>query len=525
MPADKLTYGGVPLLFDRQGRAQDFIDRFQPLEELALHGPHIATLGSRTSSYGPTGQIGLPLPNYPAYPRPRVNDLYWPTGAARWAIGYFLVDTAGQERILALQGPQALKANDGTTSGEWEMYALTSVPVSCPDGGNNLWLLVLVDARWFWQWISAGEPTTTSWTAYVSGLASRIGITLTTDTIDADYLIPDDPELARQYDNAALLLDAAAHSIGHRIIHGFDGAVGSINAATSEARYLANIAAGGRLAAGGAMPVIVPAALEVAFPRMAGCCWTGEYYLVTEQATSHVATGTSTAAGFTKTIHDTAWAAGETGTPTNSSTLATLASQIASDYYDHLTRRYDRTLIGIKEWLLTGYDDAVTFSFGQLLEGTPRPASTLDGEVIRATLERQFQPRYFTRVRTLPLNFGVDQLCHQDSSLDLPTRPPGCEDFWGVLTATLSEGGSATAEEINNANEYTGISRTVYDFFQNSGGTHASGTKIKARWRCDRYVVTQVWCAASDTLPAAMFSSESGSPMATESGDVLTLES
>src|SRR4030065_1747242 len=98
----KLTYGDVPLLFDFLQAAQDFLDRYQRIEDLVSIPEETSRNSWQTNPVGERQRVGLPRYNWPEPPPLRLNQIYWPTGATRWAYGIFLITTEQKEAIEAL---------------------------------------------------------------------------------------------------------------------------------------------------------------------------------------------------------------------------------------------------------------------------------------------------------------------------------------------------------------------------------------------------------------------------------------
>jgi hypothetical protein len=90
--------------------------------------------------------------------------------------------------------------------------------------------------------------------------------------------------------------------------------------------------------------------------------------------------------------------------PNNESALELLAQQVADDYYRWLRYSYDRSFLGLTEWALTGVDDWIWY----------HPAY------------RNPEGGYscFTRVSSMPCNFGSSEMLNQLS---------GIEDSWYAL--------------------------------------------------------------------------------------------
>lgn len=182
-----ITYHGIPLLLeDPQGSLSAFVSRHLPLEQLNLFGPPSSISDLRHQSQGNHSHVmGLPTPNYPAPPALRINSLYWPTGAMRYSTFIGLVDDAQLDAILQVAESEAsnllpgqlvisdsntiIPTSDfenefhtdanGRTAISAEMHMLTPRKISglapWPGGDvpayKRLWLLPLVDVRYFWQ--------------------------------------------------------------------------------------------------------------------------------------------------------------------------------------------------------------------------------------------------------------------------------------------------------------------------------------------------------------------------------------
>lgn len=184
------------------------LDRIRPFLGRSWPGP-----GSSYLSV-PTGYREWP-------PRLRLNRMWWPNGASRWACGAFLVDnTYGYATRIhdAAFGEDGTKVKDvkfymdspDAYTGALEesvtidkMYVMAIIPLKrvlkttdISDGVNNgLYLLVVADERIFW-WdvptpdfqISEGGGKT--WRNVLDDCQSALGITIDTSTIPTEYLAP-----------------------------------------------------------------------------------------------------------------------------------------------------------------------------------------------------------------------------------------------------------------------------------------------------------------------------------------------
>lgn len=186
----------------------------------------------------------------------RLNSYYDPWGASRWSTAYVLTHQAGLDDIRELvygdEGDEynalefKIDDNAGAITGqttstlETDLYMLPAMPLAAPalsdtDPGQQIYLLVLVDSRYFfWEkaaTISITEGTTT-WAQLYASIATALGITITVDTIPAAYLKPS-AALEANYDYLPLLLDWVAASVGQRVVRRLDGTFKALNATSA----------------------------------------------------------------------------------------------------------------------------------------------------------------------------------------------------------------------------------------------------------------------------------------------------
>jgi hypothetical protein len=98
-----------------------------------------------------------------------------------------------------------------------------------------------------------------------------------------------------------------------------------------------------------------------------------------------------------------------------------------------------------------------------------------------------------------------------------------------VLDTELAQGGTATAEILqwsvtDNEWQRSGTTVNVQDWQLNLDETVPVGTKARASWYRNVWVLENPYCAASDTLPSEIMESESGDEVTTEDGDTLIVE-
>jgi hypothetical protein len=303
-----ITYAGQTLIGGDSPDAEltAFLERYLPLGDTALIDwlPRDYWTYFTGSDDDRAWNAGLPRMNWPTRSRARINSLYWPIGATRWST--FIAITTGQtlQQILAVvenppqdqqsgqpqnnqnnaaqlclsdtnwniandqtvgQGGQP-NPNAFTTDGNGlvaistAMYLLQPRQLTQPGPGTDtLWLLPLVDERYFWRWrpadlgpLFAVNPPTVQgmtfgwWSQALQLLAAQTDNgTLNVSSVNASY-----PGLDAVYGQYAShwkrpgvlsqMLDAAALSCGLRIVRGVTGNVSAISPTDSTTKYQTN---------------------------------------------------------------------------------------------------------------------------------------------------------------------------------------------------------------------------------------------------------------------------------------------
>lgn len=247
----KLSFSDVPLLLgDPEHKFQAWLDQFLSIYDMRLFsGEPAARACTRNGPiFQPGYKVGLGLPNWPTAPRPKINTLWWPTGASRWAVGLFLVGTAAIEEFISNtenSGSGTLQFQIGSTLRTWSMRMLQPRRLTFAPGVS---LLVLVDDRYFWQFRDAGtlaieQDGDATWSDVLAHIATRIGHAIEIDahatwweTVTSSnplslvarsergtYGYPDANEWTRLYENIAVLFDAVAANIGSRVLMSSNG--------------------------------------------------------------------------------------------------------------------------------------------------------------------------------------------------------------------------------------------------------------------------------------------------------------
>lgn len=419
-----IQFAGVDLLLeDPEGAVRTWLDRHLNelhasifcTENTAIHEARFVSLmhpGTPVSSSSSAGwpafdtptvrRVGLPVGNYPKPPRPRINSLYWPTGATRWANALFLVRGNNLSALLdnCQQGRSAnLTVADSNGNGfTTGMYLLAPRPVSA-DGVNEndrLWLLPLVDARYFWQLHHVELYAPSTWSEAlqkITGMSPTDSPQLGS-AVPMAYGRPSAVEFVRDFENAALLVDAVALTLQRRVVGQFGPAdtyrfmryktQTSEEATTTVAANLGHgwdEVAGGDFSSEAGVLGNVPSQIVVTYGNSTGDRVSG----YAKQDVTGVPVN-----GGTKVFHCSKVGSGnisESGEYLRGFE-AQLAKEIEPDYYEWLLFQYDITYAGIVPWVPSGCDDYVRWEMTVKGRGIVAAAtSTVGARLTRPTSE------------------------------------------------------------------------------------------------------------------------------------------
>lgn len=219
-----LSYGNVPLLQPTAELTAWLAVQMPPADIFSFRRP--SALGNMDPASHFNWFLGRGV---------RVNTFFNPWGASRWGMAYVLADDAMLAKITAkafdpnADNYQALPfvINDSKSKMTTNLWMLPAVPLTKIKNVNPRlggWLLVLVDDRYFWWEKTATltiEEGVTTWSGLYSQIATVLGITLSVDTISADYLFPSASLASLEY--IPLLLDVIASSVGQRVVRTLTG--------------------------------------------------------------------------------------------------------------------------------------------------------------------------------------------------------------------------------------------------------------------------------------------------------------
>lgn len=414
----RLTFAGVKLGFpDADGTIQEWIDRYRPLDDVfAVAQPASRVDGrSREQGHWPHA-VGLPTFNWQQLPpRWRINSLWWPTGASRFAIGLFLTNLTGANQIkqeIGSDGSGMLVMAEGVGDNEHKlelpMFCLPPRPLGAVgESTDPLVLIPLVDRRYFWQWSQCGQmffsPTST-WENVTAVIVEGLGAEVTLPAPEG-YDGPDWSGFNLDRENAALVLDGYAASVGQRFVATLDGSYQCQRADVAAPLAQDNLDAA-TIVAGGefvAVQAAVPGSVSVVFPRRQGGIveMSGACHVINKSAADFGGSGNEPGRA---TIHTTFQAdySLRSENPSNGAAMDTLATAIARDFYGWRQKQYSGSIAGLaSNWVVTGFDDYLWFLFG-----TPAPKPCEDDDGCDMTRSPWLAT---TLVQSMPHNLGVEE--------------------------------------------------------------------------------------------------------------------
>jgi PKD repeat protein len=373
------SYCGVNLVLD-SAEHEEFVARFH---DYAL------SLLTDTAWYSDANLVGLALPADPVDSPPQIGVLRWPTGASRCGTFYCFVNGTRLAAVrAALVGDYGdLVLSDGNTGHTVtaRMRFLPALPVhqckATDTDPANCWLLRLVDIRYGWrQQAGAISTTPASWSALFSALSSGLGTGVSVDTLVGGYTgCTPSPRWVTYEKQLPGLLDAAAYSVGQRVVVGLTGTAATVTPATAAASAAAQVAVDGfRKGVGGTLAasdfqLSAPASVVVAFGVANGGLPSPVPHLETRTLAGLAVAGYDGASGvageekvlYADPVYD------------GVNAVTAFADQFAADYYLwRLAGVYDFTLPGIVNWTPTGCEDAVEWHYrhgGRLLTRVVSP--------------------------------------------------------------------------------------------------------------------------------------------------------
>lgn len=329
----------------------------------------------------------LPLPPFPADDGPAVvGRVQWPRMASRWATAFVPATYTQLEAVRSAVGnantPQTLSVGNGTSTAiSTSMYLLPPKQLAAV-GSGDLWVLPLVDVRWFWwdrPFSTTAAPAT--WATFLADLGTALGVTLTGDTaIEAVYGVPTDRWAGIAYAPAGLILDAVAESLGRRVVRRLDGTVrlelaataSAVNA-TNRSTYRSRLRTGGGPAAADVARGLPAGVAVLAGKSVAGLPQTGLYPttrtfadLVSRGfAAGYAGTATGVAGTTARVTADAVadLASSSATSPSNAAALDGLADVAGGAWYSWRADRHEAEYAGVVGWTPCGFNEWVEWDF------------------------------------------------------------------------------------------------------------------------------------------------------------------
>jgi hypothetical protein len=369
-----VTYGGVPLTFPTAevlAWIEDTIS-FRDVVEFAY------------PSWPGKGRTAWPWPLWWMDRPPAIGRLVWPVGASRWGYGHFLATDSQLTQIRPQvyyanrYSPLPLVLDDGNGRPvSTNMYLLPAKPLMQGTGDTELYILTLVDPRYFWWEVAAAVPFQVpyAWSTLLALVTASLGINLIPDAIAPAYMLAD-TSLSSNYEFLPMLLDAVLQNIGHRLVapmttnplptyrtHTARSAIKSqkdqYDALVTTNRFPVKLAGGVLRLNPAAAPTdliaVTPDTVLVRFPD-----YTQGFGFFFVQTVDLNTFGLpeyplpQTGHEGVKVFHDTAAFDG-----TNAIALNLLAQQIAQDFWLWKLSRLDVTFGGAIPWIPEGMDDII----------------------------------------------------------------------------------------------------------------------------------------------------------------------
>lgn len=286
-----------------------------------------------------------------------INRLTWPVGATRWSMFHGILLEDDLAKLRAKHGPQKFRFHDVVCEG---MYALTPIPLE--QTGDGIYLLTVVDDRYWWWMRTASIAAQSTWTNLYSAIGTALGVTITHPSVASTFLAPAS-DFFSHYHYLPLLLDAAMQSIGHRLVRNFDGTVEAMSATQALGVALANREYG--LRGGGQLEprdfsLGLPASWQMIFPKSsAGVISRDGHYASSYTPDTQLQRKLGTLRGTdVMTVSSTAIAYyNSAGAIQNATELDNLADALGEAWYRWRLSPYEMTIGGIYEWDLEGMHD------------------------------------------------------------------------------------------------------------------------------------------------------------------------
>ena len=235
-----ISLNGNPIIIDLAERElETWIERFINPEDY---------LPWTRRSWPGFGLAGITYPlGYRHEPVFHLGRMRWPTGASRWAYGHFLLDvnqcnlqsllnmafSNGQYKTVPLiMDTSSDMTGEKVAINVYVMPPTPLMPLPTKSGINRLYLITVVDQRFFWYYYNMGNfnvtvegtQTPVTWDGLYQYIFKILNVQFTQDKISANYLLPS-TMFNLPYEPIPPVLDAVAWNVGQRIAVNYNGSV------------------------------------------------------------------------------------------------------------------------------------------------------------------------------------------------------------------------------------------------------------------------------------------------------------
>lgn len=377
------------------------------------HSPELIRAFTKAAAVKIPRGKNLLFPNYPDLPPARINQIVVPTGATRWSYGLFMVTTAQKDLILEesaasdnkltveFGAPENWKeAQYGEESAFRPNLTLTMSPLpprpmtsddlaeAETEDIQNLWLLCMVDQRYWWQFKNVDlieDQEFTDIQSIVDYLNTQMGTTVELSCASSGHSAIPDIAASNNYENAAVVLESLAWHIGCQLVpelnsadeEGGDVETGFVLVSVDDSPFIYQNNLDGKCgialcdrdqytdeatsdASGFEMTGMPLVAMGGALGEDQGAAFLPAKIQIPTRGVYVSRTPAQAGLSDVKTIPSTSavlrlhWK--DVDSPPDE-----LRDKAARDFYGRFAKTYDYTFNGIQKWQPTAYDDSVTF--------------------------------------------------------------------------------------------------------------------------------------------------------------------
>jgi hypothetical protein len=384
--ADGITFAGEPVLLELDSQLREYLEARWPASTWP-HSRNRFNFQAFPYPFFQKNRAGIFASPYPEIPSPQINELIVPTGASRYARTLVVVDRETLETIATSLWGSSVSLGSGSLPTSWgdsqnaaelkflynektfvhDMHSLAPVLLDAT-GTRQLWLLPLVDERYFWNRTAelADLESIDSWESLVASLSTILDTTLSVGAaVDANYGEPDKECLRDSQASCGALLDTIALSIGRRFV--FESISShTLRSASGDTTKLNTNLELPDLRLGGLVPRTAIQRKAVGVGRKTFDYWGNADDLAIEEA--DIDDGSESKA---RLVVYCAWFLENftndyTGLPEvdpdSQYAFESLVSRIANDHLAWGAKQYTASFAGVAEWDLCGHDDYLSIA-------------------------------------------------------------------------------------------------------------------------------------------------------------------